>query len=100
MTGLALDRLTAEDFAGCLNGPFALRLDGSCLDLRLVRVQKLGQVAEERRDPFSLLFRGSLAPVLPQCIYRLEHPRLGPLDIFLVPVGPDHTGMRYEAIFT
>ena len=30
----------------------------------------------------------------------LGHAELGSLGIFLVPVGPDAEGMRYEAIFT
>jgi hypothetical protein len=32
-------------------------------------------------------------------MYRLEHPELGVLDIFLVPLGPEEGRMRYEAIF-
>jgi hypothetical protein len=47
-----------------------------------------------------LLFRGPRTPVLPQRIYRLEHAVMGPLEIFLVPIGPDAEGMRYQAVFT
>jgi len=52
------------------------------------------------RQPFSLTFEGPAAPVLPQCIYRLEHPALEPLDLFLVPIGQSPGGVRYEAVFT
>jgi hypothetical protein len=38
--------------------------------------------------------------VLPQRIYRLEHEQMGPLELFIVPVGPDGDGLGYEAIFT
>jgi hypothetical protein len=51
------------------------------------------------RAQFSLVFRGGPDPPLQQRIYRLEHERLGPLDLFLVPLGPDATGQRYEAVF-
>jgi hypothetical protein len=51
------------------------------------------------RQQFSLVFRGPLEPVLPQQIHRLEHADLGVLTLFLVPLGPDSTGMRYEAAF-
>jgi len=51
------------------------------------------------RNQFSLVFRGPVAPVLPQAIYRLVHAELGELDLFLVPIGPDAAGMRYEAAF-
>ena len=51
------------------------------------------------RHQFSLVFRGPVDPLLPQRTYRLEHAELGALDIFLVPIGPDSEGMRYEAVF-
>ncbi len=58
------------------------------------------------RAPFSVVFRGPLTPVLPQAIYPLTHDQLGPLDLFLVPVGPEAAAapqgpsmMRYEAVF-
>ena len=54
----------------------------------------------ETQESFAVLFRGPQQPILPQAIYRLEHPRMGSLDLFLVPIGPDDTGMRYEAVFT
>lgn len=51
------------------------------------------------RTPFSVLFRGPMTPILPQHIYTLAHPHLGTFDVFLVPIGPDQQGMRYEAVF-
>ena len=57
-----------------------------------------GPDGAERRQ-FSLLFRGPVDPFLPQRTYRLEHAELGALDVFLVPIGPDSEGMRYEAVF-
>ena len=35
----------------------------------------------------------------PQRIYRLRHDRLGAFEVFLVPIGPDAVGMRFEAVF-
>ena len=58
-----------------------------------------GPEAQRQRAPFSLLFRGPLAPILPQRIYSLAHAELGTFDLFLVPIGPDAQGMRYEAVF-
>lgn len=59
------------------------------------------------RAPFSVLFHGPLEPVLSQGIYRLEEERLGTLELFVVPIGPDEpaahqgapTAMRYEVVF-
>jgi hypothetical protein len=50
--------------------------------------------------PFSILLRGPAEPVLPQGIFRLEHPRLGAADVFFVPIGRDDRGTAYEAIFS
>lgn len=49
--------------------------------------------------PFSIEFLGPRDPVLPQRIYRLEHPALGALELFIVPIGRDADGVRYEAVF-
>jgi hypothetical protein len=51
------------------------------------------------RTQFSLVFRGGPDPPLQQRIYCLEHEQLGALDLFLVPLGPDAAGQRYEAVF-
>lgn len=80
-----------------------LLTNGETLSLHLVKVSLLGNGVPGGRVPFSLIFRHSLLPqnaYLPQQIYHLEHPTLGTLDLFLVPLGPDSEGMRYEAIFT
>jgi hypothetical protein len=37
--------------------------------------------------------------MLPQRIYALEHPRLGRLEIFLVPIGREDGHLLLEAIF-
>lgn len=36
----------------------------------------------------------------PQGTYLVEHEQLGAHDLFIVPLGPDQNGMRYEVIFT
>jgi hypothetical protein len=51
------------------------------------------------RVPFSLLFHHEAASTaIPQQTCRLRHPELGELELFLVPLGPDERGMRYEAV--
>jgi hypothetical protein len=46
------------------------------------------------------VFRSASNAVVPQGIYRLEHASLGSFEPFLVTIGPDAVGMRYEAVFT
>ena len=59
----------------------------------LRQVKALGAPAVARA-PFSLLFDGPEG--LQQGIAALEHPALGAVQLFLVPIGPG----RYEAVFT
>jgi hypothetical protein len=93
-------------FEPLLGRRFRLIEDGTpVLELRLSRVSGCGpRAAEEARGrgqrvPFSLLFHGPTVPLLPQRIYHIEEESLGALELFLVPLGPDEHGMRYEAIF-
>jgi hypothetical protein len=54
-----------------------------------------------RQQSFSLIFRGPRDPTLAQRIHPVEHPTLGTLTIFLVPIGPegDPTELHYQAVF-
>jgi hypothetical protein len=91
-----LAALTAEDFEPLLHEPFSL---GSQFEIELIDVSSSG-TAGSARPQFSLLFRGGPTPPLAQGVHGLEHARLGRLDLFLVPLGPDEEGQRYEAVFT
>ncbi len=53
----------------------------------------------QQRTQFSVVFRGPPTPVLPQGSYPMTHDGLGELALFIVPIGPDTEGMRYEAVF-
>jgi len=52
-----------------------------------------------REEPFSLVLAGPLAPALAQTSYRVRHPTLGEIDLFLVPIARNATSMQYEATF-
>jgi hypothetical protein len=109
-----LDKLTSADFAPHLHDVFQLSLStwgqphdpavhGPLRALELVELENLGteSAAEASgRQPFSLIFCELTGAYLPQQTYSLEHPTLGRLDLFLVPIGPDRRGMRYQAVFT
>lgn len=66
-------------------------------------VLEIVQVSDLQDSPqmasFSVLFHGPAANPLNQHIYRLKHPVLGSLDLFLVPVAGDASGFFYEAVF-
>ena len=95
-----LGALTADDFTPLVGEGFLIAPDAaSSFGVTLADVSVNGQ-AGGARTQFSLLFRGGPTPPLAQRIYRLEHSALGAIDIFLVPLGPDAEGQRYEAVFT
>ena len=104
-----LDKLKKQDWSGCLHQPFSATLaghdtpdqeQGLGLELELIEVMGLGEQPGAQREPYSLVFRGPAQPAFEQQIVVLNHPQLGRLDLFLVPIGPDRHGMRYEAVVT
>lgn len=97
-----LDTLTAEHFQPHVGTAFRIDFtDHAPVGLVLVQVDAHGgPAAPGGRQPFSLVLQGPLTPVLPQRIYPLQHAELGVLEIFIVPLGPDASVMRYEAVFT
>lgn len=99
-----LDKLTDEDFASHLHQKFYVRLESmEPIELELVEVVKVGEPRESarvRRQAFSIQFLGPVSNTyLNQHIYRLEHKQMEPIDLFLVPLGPENGRMRYEAVF-
>lgn len=100
-----LDRLTADSFAPSVGETFTLdagdagRIEVELLAARLHDPDAPAEDASGTRAPFTLEFRGPADPILAQHIYRLEHPALGSLEIFIVPIGSDEAGTSYEAVF-
>lgn len=96
-----LDRLTKEDLDPLIAQTFRLTVEsGEVFEVTLVEVRKMQGTASQR-EPFSAIFRSKEGHYLPQSIYSLEHATLGPLDLFLVPLGSEEgEGMDFEAVFT
>lgn len=101
-----LARLTVDDFASVVGEVFAIDAgDAGRIELELIEATAHDPAAPAaddsgRRSAFSLVFRGPVDPILAQQICRLENDSLGPLEIFIVPIGRDEAGACYEAIFT
>lgn len=91
---------TLARFQPWVGSHFALRLDeAAALPARLVDARAGKGEGLNGGQPFSLTFEAPADPALPQCIYRVEHPELDAMDIFLVPVARTATGLHYEAVF-
>ncbi len=100
---MVLESLTVASFAGRVGERFRIGGEGDepPFDAELIEVTSTGQApAGGGRAPFSLVFRSDPDhQALSQRIFRVDHAELGALDIFLVPIGPDASGMRYQAVF-
>jgi hypothetical protein len=96
-----LRTLRAADFAPLRGERFMVRSGGTeAFEAELIEVSEGTGGGGDSRTQFSLVFRGGPDPPLRQRVYRVEHDRFGQLDLFLVPLGPDEAGQRYEAVFT
>lgn len=97
--------LTYDQFAGRVGERFDVASgEGSSAPVVLIEATEgsepggRGPEGEERLQ-FSLVFRAPLSEVWPQGTYTLSHGELGELELFLVPIGADAEGVRYEAAF-
>ena len=87
-----------DTFSGHVNTKFLMHYgDSQTAQLELTSVVDVG--SSPRQIQFSLLFQGPDNAPVAQGTYKLEHDKLGALDIFLVPVGKDAKGVEYQAIF-
>lgn len=95
-------RCEIDTFVPLVGELFEIAAGSSILSVELVEVTDLREVqgAGQRVRQFSLVWRGPHDATLPQGIYHVTHPSIGPLELFLVCLGPDGQGMRYEAVFT
>jgi hypothetical protein len=90
-----LETFTLATFTPYLGQTFRLTVDaGRRLDVELIEATGAPQ-----GRPFSLVFRGPKDPRLSQRIYAFAHDRLGEFEMFIVPIGIDERGLRYEAVF-
>ncbi|CAG5072645.1 hypothetical protein DYBT9623_04226 [Dyadobacter sp. CECT 9623] len=102
MEAYDLSTITADDFSKYMNQTFDVYFaETQIVPSALTRVTRLSSYTPLERGPFSLELQtsGDHAP-RPQGIYRIAHPEIGNIEVFLVPVGTDVKGMRYEAVFS
>ena len=90
------ERLTIREFASHLHARFQLAQVANC-ELELTEINDCSNAHLEQ---FSLIFTGAPSTSLQQGLYNLILPRIEEFELFLVPIGPDALGMRYEAAFS
>jgi hypothetical protein len=96
-----VDDLTLQSFAPHVGTTFTFHAGEVAVPLELVAADALATDPDDRgRPPFSLEFLGPTDPAYAQATVPLSHPVLGRHDIFIVPIGQDAQGTRYQAVFT
>lgn len=96
-----IDALTIQDFS---------QLEAQTIEIRFGDTLQAAEIIEtstgqgrmpDGRQPFSVTLRsGPGDRHWPQGTYTLTHPQRGDLDLFMVPIGPDEHGMRYQISFS
>jgi hypothetical protein len=96
---LDLATVRCEQFAACLNHDFEIVFTDGVLPVKLSGARPLGVRPESIREPFSLVFVAGRPLRLPQGTYKMRHPQLGEMEIFLVQIAGDQTSSTFEAVF-
>ena len=95
----SLDKLNAKIFSEQLHTQFKVAV-GAAGPMTLELVEVAEHDSAPNMELFSLQFAGPEGPRLPQQIYRLEHDKLGAIEIFLTAVGIDpEKRLLYESVF-
>jgi hypothetical protein len=89
---------TQERFEQALNSRFEIEIPGQGQqNLDLIAVTRYP--SSPAAVAFAALFRGALEKPFGQGLYTIRHEHLGQTELFLVPVGREQDGFRYEAVF-
>jgi len=96
---MSLAAITPADFEPHVGHEFAIEANGKQLGLKLAELERLGAAYREG-GAFSLTFLSPPGPFLAQGIYPIQHPALGRLELFVVPLGPKDGQNCYQVIFT
>ena len=90
--------LTHEALSKNLNSRFTVCLDeGQSFELELIELSEHKLSSMQERFAFVLL--GPNDKFLGQGTRHFQHEALGEFDLFLVPMGRNESGTRYEVVF-
>lgn len=95
--------LKKQSFENIHNNTFAIFFDlDNSISSELIEVSSINShtLKDGQAEPFSLVFQVKDDRVFEQNTFQVTHEELGELELFLVPIGADENGVRYEAVFT
>ncbi|MCA0237202.1 MAG: hypothetical protein LCH81_12535 [Bacteroidetes bacterium] len=97
-----IDQLQVSDFSHLDGHTLHIRFSPEVtLEARLIEVSTVHGNTPLERHPFHLILQTQQKDeYYQQAIYTLIHPEKGDLHLFMVPLGNDGNGMRYEIVFS
>ena len=93
---------TVDDFSKLVGKRFRLRAeDGTTTQAKLIEASspEPRRALRFRREHFSVVFDVPDGVELTQGRYRISHPQIGSMDLFMVPVDLPEKHNRLEAVF-
>ena len=94
-----LDRLSLEDFSPLVGSEVEVSAYGQQARLTIKEAALIKSPSPRASQPFHLVLSAPAAWRQPQGLFKLAHPSLGEIELFVVPIGPDGGGFNYEVIF-
>jgi len=94
---------TVKDFSRLMGKRFRLRTeDGTTSYAKLIEANspRTRRALRFRREHYSIVFDVPDSVELVQGQYRISHPQIGSMDLFMVPVDLPEKYNRLEAVFT
>ena len=95
--------LTKDIFDNIKNKSFEISFNPDQIsNCKLIEVKGINSstLTEGQPEPFSLVFETQSDLVYDQNTYMVKNTDMDEFALFLVPIGADENGVRYEAVFT
>jgi hypothetical protein len=91
-------RYKRDDLAAQLNTTFQIHFTPDLVkDAELTEVSELKEMGPY--ESFAITFLVPDECPIQQQIYRIDHPEIGQVELFLVPSGKDEKGTNYVSVF-
>jgi hypothetical protein len=94
-----LDRLSLEDFLPLVGTDVDVSAFGQTARMNLREASAVKSPSPRATPPFHLVLGAPPTWRTPQGMFRFAHPKLGDIEMFAVPIGPDGDGFCYEIVF-
>lgn len=94
-----VSNLKKSSFDPYLNSKFQVHTDPvGIVEVELVEIT---EIKYENQESFSVIFRGPQDKIFEQRIRKIKHPKMGEIDLFLVPITSEkQDGQYYQAVFS